>query len=218
MAHGVHLRLDECERLARASATLAVNASSNLRLASGIAPGESISAAGLRFGLGLDGLALADDEDMLAEIRLGSVLLGGWGHGRSGPGPAECLAAATSWGWRAIDGTEGQGLAEGAPADILLLDEDELMPDRLDEDHLPGLILGRMHRGAVTEVIARGRHIVRAERLSGIDLPALEQELLRQARLAQPNPRLLRLIELAERASVASILQGNGTLASAGRG
>ncbi len=205
VAHGVHLRPDECEALARAGATLAVNASSNLRLASGIAPSQAIRRAGLHFGLGLDGLALADDDDMLAEVRLAAALLGGWGHDRSGPGPEDCLRAAMSWGWRAVDGTEGQGLVEGAPADVLVLSEEVLMPDLLEEEALPRLVLARMARGAVLEVHARGRCIVRYGRPTGIDLEALESELIAQARRGRLAPDMVRLLKRAEVAMAAML-------------
>ncbi|NAZ37367.1 amidohydrolase family protein [Rubellimicrobium sp. CFH 75288] len=190
VAHGVHLRPDECRRLAGAGALLAVNASSNLRLASGVAPGAAIAAAGLAFGIGLDGLALGDDEDMLAEIRLAAALLRGWGPGAAGPGPAEIWRAAASWGWRAIDGRDGEGLREGARADVVVLEEEAMMGDRLDEDPSPALILGRMRREAVREVWAGGRPIVRGGWPLGIDLPALERELLAQARRARPDAAL----------------------------
>lgn len=208
VAHGVHLRPDECEDLARANATLAVNMSSNLRLASGIAPGEAIQSAGLRFGLGLDGLALADDDDMLAEMRLAARLLGGWGHSRAGLAPEDVLRAASSWGWRVIDGTEGQGLIEGARADILILDDESLTSDCLGESGLSQLVPGRMSRGAVREVHARGRRIVRDGQPTGIDLPALERELHAQASRACPDEGLLRLFHRAEVASGVALRQG----------
>jgi cytosine/adenosine deaminase-related metal-dependent hydrolase len=207
VAHGVHLRPDECKALARAGATLAVNASSNLRLASGIAPGQAIRSAGLHFGLGLDGLSLGDDDDMLSEVRLAARLLGGFGHDRIGPEPAACLQAAFSWGWRAIHGSEGSGLIEGAPADILVLNEEALVADRLSDESLPELILGRMARGSVLEVYARGRQMVCNGRLAGVDLDVLERELLAQSRRAAPDPRLARLLERAEAASTAATQQ-----------
>jgi cytosine/adenosine deaminase-related metal-dependent hydrolase len=207
VAHGVHLRPDECERLARAGATLVVNASSNLRLASGIAPGEAIRAAGLRFGLGLDGLSLADDEDMLAEVRLAASLLGGFGHGRAGPSAADCLAASMSWGWRAMDGTEGKGLVAGAPADVMVLNEDLLMGDRLREEGLPQLIMSRMRLSAVVDVYARGRRIVDGGRLTGVDLQGSSAELHAQAKRAGMDAGMADLLDSAELASRVAIQQ-----------
>jgi cytosine/adenosine deaminase-related metal-dependent hydrolase len=207
VAHGVHLRPDECEALARAGATLAVNASSNLRLASGIAPGQAIRAANLRFGLGIDGLSLADDDDMLAEVRLAARLLGGFGHDRAGLPAVAFLQAAASWGRRTIDGSEGLGLVEGALADIVVLNEEVLAPDRLSDGGLPELILGRMAKNSVLEVYARGRRIVRNGRPTGVDLDALETELYAQGRRAAPDPGLARLLDRAELASTAAIRQ-----------
>jgi cytosine/adenosine deaminase-related metal-dependent hydrolase len=207
VAHGVHLRPHECRALAQAGATLAVNVSSNLRLASGIAPGPSIQAAGLPFGLGLDGLAMADDDDMLAEVRLAARLLGGFGHERNGPSAGSCFRAAASWGWRTIDGSEGLGLVEGAPADLLVLNEALLAADRLGDEGMPELILGRMAMGSVLDVYARGRHIVRNGEPTGVDLCEMERELNAQARHAAPSQELTSILTRAEAASTAAIRQ-----------
>jgi cytosine/adenosine deaminase-related metal-dependent hydrolase len=207
VAHGVHLRPHECRALAQAGATLAVNVSSNLRLASGIAPGPSIQAAGLPFGLGLDGLAMADDDDMLAEVRLAARLLGGFGHDRNGPSAASCFRAAASWGWRTIDGSEGLGLVEGAPADLLVLNEALLVADRLGDEGMPELIQGRMAMGSVLDVYARGRQIVRNGEPTGVDLCEMERELNAQARHAAPSQELTSILTRAEAASTAAIRQ-----------
>src|SRR5205807_233758 len=53
--------------------------SSNLHLASGIAPiGEAIR-RGCRVALGVDASALDEDDDIVRELRLGHFLHGGWG-------------------------------------------------------------------------------------------------------------------------------------------
>ena len=69
-AHGTQLRADELTALARRGCVLALNASSNLRLCSGIAPVALARQSGVALGAGLDGLALADDGDYWTELRL----------------------------------------------------------------------------------------------------------------------------------------------------
>ena len=60
--------------LARSGATVVHNSSSNLRLAAGVAPLRRLVAAGVGVALGLDDMGIADDDDMLAEVRVAHVL------------------------------------------------------------------------------------------------------------------------------------------------
>src|SRR5690606_2830564 len=82
VAHGTWLRPQECRLLAQRGVTVSVNTSSNLRLRSGIAPLVELQAAGTPFALGLDALALDDDDDLLREMRLARLLHGGTGFDR----------------------------------------------------------------------------------------------------------------------------------------
>ncbi|MCL9797404.1 amidohydrolase family protein, partial [Frankia sp. AgKG'84/4] len=87
VAHGTHLRDDEFALLAERGVTLALNPSSNLRLASGVAPvARAVTHAG-QVCLGLDGLALSDDHDGWTELRLARGLWQGQTHTRV-PGAA----------------------------------------------------------------------------------------------------------------------------------
>lgn len=79
VAHGVHLDEADCALLAERGVRVSLNASSNLRLRSGLAPVERFLRHGVRFGLGLDGMAFDDDEDALRELRVAWRLQRGWG-------------------------------------------------------------------------------------------------------------------------------------------
>ena len=74
LAHGVWLRDSDVDLLARTGATVVHNCSSNLRLATGVAPLRQLVAAGVSVALGLDDMGLADDDDMFAEVRIAHVL------------------------------------------------------------------------------------------------------------------------------------------------
>ena len=63
IAHGVWLNHGECERMAEHGVIVSVNTSSNLRLRSGIAPVARFIETGMPMGLGIDTLALDDDDD-----------------------------------------------------------------------------------------------------------------------------------------------------------
>jgi cytosine/adenosine deaminase-related metal-dependent hydrolase len=66
-AHAVFMDDDEVQRMARAGSGVAHCPSSNMRLASGIAPVLQFLTAGVRVGLGVDGSASNDGSHMLGE-------------------------------------------------------------------------------------------------------------------------------------------------------
>ncbi|RDC75404.1 hypothetical protein DLJ49_01245 [Rhodovulum sp. 12E13] len=187
VAHGVFLRPGEIAAFAEAGATLALNTSSNLRLASGVADGAALAANDLRLGVGLDGMALDDDADMLREVRLTAMLLGPRRFDTPGLSREAVLRAAFSDGRVAFDGAAAPGLVAGAEADMVGLSLSALAGDRVDDapETLAALALGRWRREAVREVRVAGRRIVADGRLTAVDLPAAEAELTAQARAAR---------------------------------
>jgi cytosine/adenosine deaminase-related metal-dependent hydrolase len=117
-AHMVHPSLDEVTRLGATRTGVAHCPTSNMRLASGIAPVRSLQEAGARVGLGVDGSASNDGSHMLAEARQALLLQ------RVGGDPAamtalEALALATRGG-AAVLGRDDVGyLAPGMAADFI---------------------------------------------------------------------------------------------------
>src|SRR5262249_35110233 len=69
LAHGVHLSDQDIARLGASGPGIAHCPSSNLRLASGIARVRDLLDAGAPVGLGVDGSASNDSNDLLAEVR-----------------------------------------------------------------------------------------------------------------------------------------------------
>jgi 5-methylthioadenosine/S-adenosylhomocysteine deaminase len=72
--HAVHLSGDEIDLLAEHGCSVAHCPTSNMKLASGIAPIARLLAAGIRVGLGTDGAASNNRLDMLREMRCGALL------------------------------------------------------------------------------------------------------------------------------------------------
>lgn len=68
-AHCVHMNQPEIELFGRTGTGVAHCPSSNMRLASGIAPVPAWHRAGVKVGLGVDGSASNDSSDLLAEAR-----------------------------------------------------------------------------------------------------------------------------------------------------
>lgn len=79
-AHAVHLEVNEVQLLAQQGASIAHCPTSNMKLASGIAPIAAALAHGINVGLGTDGAASNNRLDMFHEMRhaalLGKVLTG----------------------------------------------------------------------------------------------------------------------------------------------
>ena len=73
-AHAVHVDDDEIRLFARAGAGVCHCPSSNMRLASGIAPVKRYLDAGVKTGLGVDGSASNDGSNLLAEVRQAMLL------------------------------------------------------------------------------------------------------------------------------------------------
>src|SRR5436190_11651985 len=90
-AHVVHPSSEEVTRLGRTRTGVAHCPTSNMRLASGIAPLRALQQAGARVGLGVDGSASNDGSHMLAEARQAMLLQ------RVAGGPAAMTAHQALW-------------------------------------------------------------------------------------------------------------------------
>ena len=129
--HAVHLEAAEMELLARHGASVAHCPSSNLKLASGIAPVAELFAAGVNVGLGTDGAASNNRLDVLGEMRTAALLAKARSHDPEAMPAALALQAATLNAARAlgIERTAGSIVA-GKSADLCAVDFDvpELLP------------------------------------------------------------------------------------------
>jgi cytosine/adenosine deaminase-related metal-dependent hydrolase len=183
LAHCTWARPAELELIAARGATIAVNTSSNLGLRSGITPLAEMVRRGCRVALGLDGLALDEDDDALREMRLAHLLHGGNGF-RVDVDRAQMLEMAFVNGRRSVLNVgDGGTLAGGAPADLLLLDWNAVDDDRLRDDLDPlDLLFARTTARHIREIVVAGRSIVRDGRVTGIDFPAMRAELLERLR------------------------------------
>jgi len=186
-AHCIYLRPDEMELIAERGATIVINTSSNFIVSSGVAPVAEMVKRGCRIAMGLDGLAFDEDEDALREMRLAYAVHKASGFDIKLPRDT-LLAFATENGRYAVTGEGGSAVESGAPADLLVLDWDRLSAELIEPEVPPfDLLLAKARQEHITGLIVRGREVVREGRVTGVDLPALEAELLAAMRKAYPT-------------------------------
>ena len=76
----------------------------------------------------------------------------------------------------------------GAPADLLVLDWDRLSAELIEPDVPPfDLLLAKARQEHIKGLVVAGREVVRDGAVTGVDLPALEAELLATMRAAYPT-------------------------------
>ncbi|MEJ5210412.1 MAG: TRZ/ATZ family hydrolase [Burkholderiales bacterium] len=121
--HMVHLNESEIELIARTGVHVAHCPSSNLKLASGIAPVAALLARGVNVALGTDGAASNNRLDLLNEARTAALLAKGSTGDPTAVDAHQALAMATLHGARALglDGRIGS-LVPGKAADIVAVD------------------------------------------------------------------------------------------------
>ena len=125
-AHAVFVANDEISRMADAGTGVAHCPTSNMRLASGIAPVAAYRAARVPVGLGVDGSASNDSSNLLAEARQ-AMLFGRLavapGIGEGEPMPARtALEIATRGGAEVLGRSDIGALESGRMADFFTLD------------------------------------------------------------------------------------------------
>lgn len=129
--HAVHLTAAEIDVLALHGCHVAHCPSSNLKLASGMAPIAKLLAAGINVGLGTDGAASNNRLDMFAEMRQAALLGKAVANDPTVMPAAKVLEMATLGGARALGLDDRIGsLQPGKAVDVIAVDFDrpELMP------------------------------------------------------------------------------------------
>jgi 5-methylthioadenosine/S-adenosylhomocysteine deaminase len=125
--HAVHLTGEEIDTLARHGASVAHCPSSNLKLASGMAPVAAMMARGVNVGIGTDGAASNNRLDLLEEMRLAALLAKAVANDAQALPAHQALAAATLQGARALGLEAAIGsLVPGKFADLCAIDFGEL--------------------------------------------------------------------------------------------
>lgn len=190
VAHCIHARPDELDMIAESGATIVTNFSSNLHLHSGYPPIADAHRRGCRVAVGIDGVALDEDDDAIREMRLVQMAHGGLGFDRTWSRP-EFLSLAVRNGRRSI-GAPGPGtLTAGEAADFTVLDIGQLDRDAILPVDPVDLLFARGNSSCVREVVVGGRTICRDGQPTGVDLAAMERELRKLFRANVPHYKAL---------------------------
>jgi 5-methylthioadenosine/S-adenosylhomocysteine deaminase len=170
--HAVHLDPAEIEGLARHGAQVAHCPSSNLKLASGIAPVSALADAGVNVGLGTDGAASNNRLDMFEEMRLAALLAKGAAGKPTAVPAADALAMATINAAQALGlDREIGSIQAGKSADLTAVNLGDL--ERSPCYHPLSHLVYAAGRESVTDVWVRGRRLLDQGRLTTLDSDAL---------------------------------------------
>ena len=151
------------------SAKLGVNVAhcpeSNLKLASGFCPLQSLIEAGVNVGIGTDGAASNNDLDMLGEIRTAALLAKGVSGNACAAPATDILRAATKGAAKALGKEQSLGSLEaGKAADIVAIDLSTLASQPVYD--VVSQIVYAGHRDQVRHVWVAGKQVVEDAQLT----------------------------------------------------
>ncbi len=182
-AHGVHFNERDIQRMGACGCGVAHCPSSNMRLASGIAPVRLWLQAGVKVGLGVDGSASNDGNHLLLEARQALLLqrvmdetfamydsVAG-GHNRKAISAYEALWIATRGGAAVLGRDDIGQLAPGYAADLIAINLNRVDYAGALHDPLAALLFCAP-RGVDFSMI-NGQVVIQDSRLTTIDLEPL---------------------------------------------
>ena len=180
-AHCVHIDTGEIRTLERAGAGVVHNPSSNMKLASGVAPVQKMLDHGVNVGIGTDGPASNNDLDMFEEIRLAAFIAKGFSGDPTSVPATAALTMATRLGANALHIGDITGTLEvGKRADMILIDVSPVHNSphfRRDPKNMYVQIVYAAKSTDVTDVMVNGKWLMRDRNLLTLN----EAELLIEA-------------------------------------
>jgi 5-methylthioadenosine/S-adenosylhomocysteine deaminase len=180
-AHCVHIDEGEMHTLQHVHAGIAHNPSSNLKLASGIAPVKKMLEIGLNVGIGTDGPASNNDLDMFDEIRLASFIAKVSSGDPTALPAQQALVMATRMGAKALHIEHITGSLEvGKRADLILVDLDRVhnLPHFIrDPNSTYAQIVYASKSTDVTDVMVNGKWLMRDKNLLTVNEEEISQRV-----------------------------------------
>jgi 5-methylthioadenosine/S-adenosylhomocysteine deaminase len=185
LGHGVWLTADDIDLVAETGTMICHNASSNLRLRSGVAPLNHFLARGVRVALGLDEAGINDDRDMLQEMRLVLRLHRVPGMEDIVPTSPQVFQMATEYGAQTTGFAQTIGtIAPGKAADLVVMNWHQIASPYLAPD--TSVVDAVVHRGktsGVETVLVAGEPVLRDGQCTRVNKAEVLAELAASLRL-----------------------------------
>jgi 5-methylthioadenosine/S-adenosylhomocysteine deaminase len=196
-AHCVHLTEADCQTLARHGAAVSYNPVSNMYLGSGVPPIPRLLDLGVTVGLGADGAASNNSQDMLEALKVGALLQKVHHRDPAIFTAADAVRVATSGGAAALGRDDFGTLEVGRRADLFVFDPLQAKSAPV-HDPVSTLVYSG-GEGNVRTTVVGGRVVLDEGRIVGVN----EGALLAEAQtLAE---------QLADRAGTRARLEGRWT-------
>ncbi len=178
VAHGVHVDETEIELLVERDVGVAHCPASNMKLASGIAPVQTMLDAGVTVGIGTDGAASNNDLDVFDELRDAAMVGKLEADDAAAVAAPDVVRAATEGGAELLGFDTGR-IEAGALADLAVIDLEKphLTPAHDLVSHLAYAVRGSDVRHTVVD----GEVVVRDRELLTLDAAAVRREAERHA-------------------------------------
>jgi 5-methylthioadenosine/S-adenosylhomocysteine deaminase len=196
-AHGVWLNDMDCQHLSSAGGSIVHNPASNLKLGSGIAPVREFFDRGINVGLGTDGSASSDNQNLFGAMHFAGLV----GKVRFPHDPDRWIGAADVWNMVTAGSARALGMAEdigavapGRKADVIILDSDSVYLRPLNQP-INALVYAEAG-SAVETAIVDGRVVMDQGKVLGVNETRL-RELAQDAaeRIWRENQQLWTLAE-----------------------
>ena len=176
LAHCVWLAEEDYKLLARPNVYVVTNPASNAKLANGFAPVARMLREGICVGLGTDGAASDNTQNMFTAMHLLSLVQKGVEQDSVVLGAKETLKIATENSARAAGLGDAAGRIEaGRKADLILIDE--TAPNMLPNFDISSALVYSATGMEVTDSIIDGKIVMRDKELLTIDEERLRFEI-----------------------------------------
>ena len=179
-AHALWLDANEQNILTKNNSSIAINTSSNLKLASGFPSFKSYLKHGINLSIGTDGVASNNNLSILQEISLMAKLQKALNDDPTFLPARDMIQIATSGGAKALNKSDQIGSIEvGKKADLILIDTNNIEAQPMYDPY--SHLVYSLSSEQIRDVIVNGKIVMKDKKLVNVD----ERELIEKAKYYQ---------------------------------